>query len=129
MTFLEQVGKAVVDWAKFKPKDEYTVRTLSSSDLSSGFTPNKTCIATAFQETTQSNYSGYWYIEDTTQNKLAVALACPPQTTQSASFIALKGHTYRSRNASGTANRYLIVYEPTAMGGVCSKAISTRRCA
>lgn len=117
MTFLEQVRNAVVDWAKFKPKDDYKVRTLSSSELSSGFTPQKTCLATAVQETTQSNYSGYWYIEDTTESRLVAALACPPQTNQSASFVALKGHTYKSKNASGTANRYLIVYEPTAPGG------------
>lgn len=117
MTFLEQVKKIALDWAKFKPKDEYTVRTLSSTDLSSGFTPKKTCLVTAIQETTQANYSGYWYIEDITQNRLVVALACPPQTNQSASFVALKGHTYKSKNASGSANRYLIVYEPAAIGG------------
>ena len=117
MTFLEQVKNAVVDWGKFKPKDEYTVKTLSSTDLSSGFTPKKTCLATAIQETTQANYSGYWYIEDTTDNRLVVALACPPQTTQSASFVAVKGHTYKTKSASGTANRYLIVYEPVALGG------------
>lgn len=117
MTFLEQVRNAVVDWAKFKPKDDYTVKTLSTSEVSSGFTPTKTCIATAIQETTQANYSGYWYIEDTTDNRLVVALACPPQTNQSSSFLALKGHTYKSKSASGTANRYLIVYEPSALGG------------
>ena len=42
MTFLEQLKKTALDWAKFKPKDDYTVKTFSTSELSSGFTPTKT---------------------------------------------------------------------------------------
>lgn len=129
-TFLNQLKKAVIDWAKFKPKDEYNFIKKTISDLDGdGWTPTKTCLVYLYNSG-KSTTTALWYIRDTTTDAV---MCCSKSTSGHADtrfFVALKGHTYTNsyKDANG-GDQVLYIYEPTAHGGVCCKTIPTRGCA
>lgn len=118
MTFLEQLKKIALDWAKFKPKDEYTFIKKTITDLDGdGWTPNKTCLVYLYNSG-KSTTTALWYIRDVTTDAV---MCCSKSTSGHADtrfFVALGGHTYKNlyKDANG-GDQVLYIYEPTAPGG------------
>lgn len=120
MTFLEQVRNAVVDWGKFKPKDEYTQETITKKQLDAGWTCQKSCLVMVAGNPTDSSVAKLT-IRDS-KNEVVVCLANGGGNYYLRGwFLAVKGETYKTDYSSGlTANLSrldLSCIAPVAPGG------------
>lgn len=119
-TFLNQIKKAVIDWAQFKPKDEYIKETITKQQLDSGWTCQKSCLVMVAGNPTDSGVAKLT-IRDS-KNEVVVCLANGGGNYYLRGwFLATKGETYKTDYSNGlTANLSrlnLVCTTPSALGG------------
>lgn len=118
MTFLEQVGKAVVDWAKFKPKDEYETQQASGSIFDGdGWVAPQTCFITLHLRPQNSSPSR-WYVQEK-ESQQKTYTKSDTGANDSNFLVAIKGHTYKTiANEGNTIREAYIVYPKHPGGGM-----------
>lgn len=120
MTFLEQLKKTALDWAKFKPKDEYLQEKITKQQIDAGWTCQKTCLVMVAGNPKESSIAKLT-IRDS-KNEVVICLANGGGNYYLRDwFLAVKGETYKIDYSSGlTANLSrldLICIAPGTPGG------------